>query len=71
MRIGFVWPAANLSMFGRIDFKSVFKALSFSTDIQFSTDLAPNQRANVAKATKMITDVDVDIQAAVRGNTGT
>ena len=39
VRIGLVWPAANLLMFCRIDSKSVFKVLSLSTDMQSSTDL--------------------------------
>ena len=40
VRIGLVWPAANLLMFCRIDCKSVFKVLSLFTEMQSSTDLA-------------------------------
>ena len=40
VRIGLVWPAANLLIFSRIDCKSVFKVLSHSTEMQFSTDIA-------------------------------
>ena len=40
VRIGPVWTGANLLMFCRTDCKSVFKVLSLSTEMQFSTDLA-------------------------------
>ena len=40
VRIGLVWPAANLLMFCRIDCTSVFKVLSLFTEMQSSTDLA-------------------------------
>ena len=40
VRIGLVWPAANLLMFCRIDCKSVLKVLSFSTEMQSSADSA-------------------------------
>ena len=41
LKLEFVWPAANLLMFSRIDCKSVYKVMSLFTEIQFSTDLAP------------------------------
>ena len=70
VRISLVWPAANVLMFCRIDCKSsVFKALSLSTEMQSSTDLywwAPNQCIKLENSTQMITDVDLDIQAAER-----
>ena len=40
VRIGLVWSAANLVMLCRIDCKSVFKVLSFSIEMQSSTDFA-------------------------------
>ena len=40
LRIGLVWPAINILMFCTIDCTSVLKALSRSTEMQFSTDLA-------------------------------
>ena len=64
MRIGIVWPDANLLMFCRTDFKLVFKVLSLSTKMQFSTDLArmsSQPRITVDNETQMITEVDLDI----------
>ena len=61
-------------MFYRIESKSVFKVLSLSTDMQSSTDLywwAPNQCIKLDNSTQIITDADLDIQAAERGNPGT
>ena len=59
-------------MFCRTDCKSVFKVLSLSTEIQFSTDLAlmntQPRRIKVDDATQMITEVYIDVQTAVRGN---
>ena len=59
-------------MFYRIDCKSVFKVLSLSTEMQFSTDPAlmntPKQRIKVDDATKMITEVYLHVQTVVRGN---
>ena len=60
-------------MFCRIDSKSVFTVLSLSTDMQSSTDLywwAPNQCIKLGNSTQMITNVDLNIQAAERGNPG-
>ena len=59
-------------MFCRTDCKSVFKVLSLSAEIQFSTDLAlmntQPRRIKVDDATQMITEVYIDVQTAVRGN---
>ena len=71
MRISLVWPAAKLVMFCRIDSKSV---LSLFTEMQLSTDFAHrahNQCIKVDNSTQMITEVDLDIQAAARGNATT
>ena len=71
MRTSLVWPAAKLLMFCRIDCKSV---LSLFTEMQPSTDFAhraPNQCIKVDNSKQMIMEVDLDIQAAVRGNPGT
>ena len=54
MRIGPVWLAANLLMYCRIDFKSVFKVLRLSTEMKFSTD--DEHRTNVLK---LITEKDL------------
>ena len=51
--------------------KSVFKLLTFSTEVQFTTELAlmdTQQRIKVDDATQMITEVYLDDQTAVRGN---
>ena len=74
MRIGLAWPAANLLMSCRIDCKSVFKVMSFSTEMLSSTDFALMSTQSCIKvdnSTQMITEVDLDIQAAARGNRGT
>ena len=58
-------------MFSTIDCKSVFKVLSFSTEMQFSADLAlrtPNQLIKVDEAAQIISDAYLDVQTAVRGN---
>ena len=56
MRTDLVYPAANFLMFCRSDCKSVFKVLSLSTEMQFSTDLAlmntQPQRIKVDDATR-------------------
>ena len=46
---------------------SVFKVLSFSTEIQSSPDFALIS-TKVNNLTQMITEVNRDIQAAARGN---
>ena len=51
--------------------KSVFKLLTFSTEVQFTTELAlmdTQQRIKVDDATQMITEIYLDDQTAVRGN---
>ena len=51
--------------------KSVFKLLTFSTEVQFTTELAlmdTQQRIKVDDATQMITEVYLDDQTTVRGN---
>ena len=71
VRIDIVYPATNLLMFSTIDCKSVFKVLSFSTEMQFSADLAlrtPNQLIKVDDAAQIISDAYLDVQTAVRGN---
>ena len=48
--------------------KSVFKVLSFSTEMQSSTDFVLRK---VDNSTQIIMEVDLNIQAAARGNPGT
>ena len=59
-------------MFCRTGFKSVFKVLSLSIEMQFSTDLVlmntQPQRVGVDDARQMITEVYLDVQIAARGN---
>ena len=71
VRIDIVYPATNLLMFSTIDCKSVFKVLSLSTEMHFSTDLAlrtPNQLIKVDEAAQIISNAYLDVQTAVRGN---
>ena len=70
VRIGLVWPAANFLMLCRIDCKSVFKVLSLSTEMQFSTDLAlmNTKPQRIDDPTQIITEVYLDVQTALRGN---
>ena len=48
--------------------KSVFKVLSFSTEMRSSTDFVLRK---VDNSTQIIMEVDLNIQAAARGNPGT
>ena len=71
VRIDIVYPATNLLMFSTIGCKSVFKVLSFSIEMQFSTDLAlrtPNQLIKVDDAAQILSDAYPDGQTALRGN---
>ena len=72
VRIDLVEAVAIFFMFCRTDCYSLFKILSLSTEIQFSTDLAQMntqpQCIKVDDATQMITEVYLDVQKAVRGN---
>ena len=63
VRIGLVWPAANLLRYW---------VFSLRCSLQLILHWwAPNQCSKVDNSTQMITEVDLDTQAAAKGNPGT